>query len=106
MKTLMKNFLMTLTMMLITSTAIADTFARTTASNLNVREAPSGNKITGLSQGTVVGIMETEEDWARVMYLINNNPEDPQIGWVSSQYLQVLKTDSSADNTQVANSQL
>ena len=102
----MKRLFIIFTMMLLTSAAFADTFARTTANSLNVRTAPNGDKLTGLIEGTVVGIMETEQNWARIMYLINNNPEDPQIGWVSSQYLQVIKTDSSSENTQVADSQL
>lgn len=48
-------------------------------SGLNVRNAPEGNRIGGLSNGTSVSVTETRGNWSRIVSPIN--------GWVSSSYL-------------------
>ena len=94
----MKNIVITLLLAFATSTCIVtsanaeiDTFARTTASNLNVRSEPNGKDIIGtLPHGSVVAILLTQDVWANIMYLENGNVSEPRKGWVSSQYLKVL----------------
>lgn len=78
-----------------TSTAKAetDTFAETTANNLNVRTMANGKSvIEQLPIGSVVAVLQTEGIWANIIYLEDNNPEKPKEGWVSAQYLRVLYT--------------
>lgn len=48
-------------------------------SGLNVRNAPSGNKIAGLVNGTKVTVVETSGGWSKITTPVN--------GWVSSSYL-------------------
>ena len=109
----MKNFKELLvilsSLILISSVAIADvstddvdTFARTKVKKLNVRNAPEGDKITMLFKGCVVSVLETNGNWSRVMYLINNDPETPQYGWVSSQYIEKIQSSPVSQDTQVA----
>lgn len=74
-----------------TVNAEADTFARTTANNLNVRSIANGKSvITQLPRGTVVAILQTKGAWANIVYLENNNTNKPREGWVSSQHLRIL----------------
>lgn len=73
--------------------AETDTFAQTTASNLNVRNAPNGKDvIRTLPHGSIVAVLQTQGVWSKVLYLENRNVSNPKKGWVSSQYLKVLYT--------------
>ena len=54
-------------------------YVATQSANLNVRDNPNGNKISSLSKGTKVNVIETNGNWSRI--------SSPVQGWVSSSYL-------------------
>lgn len=85
------------------ATAETDTFARTTASDLNVRSIPNGKAVTcRLPVGSVVAILQTQGIWANIVYLEDNDPNKPKEGWVSAKYLRVLykkEVGNNADST-------
>lgn len=54
-------------------------YVATQSSNLNVRSSPSGTKVSSLSKGTKVNVVEVSGDWSRI--------NSPVQGWVSTQYL-------------------
>lgn len=80
------------------ASADTDTFAQTTASNLNVRSMPNGKDVIRmLPHGSVVAILQTQGTWSRILYLENRNVSSAKKGWVSSQYLEVLYTKNVRD---------
>lgn len=54
-------------------------YVATKNSNLNVRNSPNGNKVSSLSKGTHVNVVEVKGDWSKI--------NSPVQGWVSTQYL-------------------
>lgn len=63
-------------------------YVATQSSNLNVRDNPNGNKISSLSKGKQVNVIEVSGDWNKI--------NSPIVGWVSTQYLSasIVKTSS------------
>lgn len=60
---------------------------------LNVRNAPNGNRISGLINGTKVTVLETNGNWSHIISPVN--------GWVSSNYLYSTNTVTTYANTYV-----
>ena len=60
---------------------------------LNVRNAPNGNRISGLINGTKVTVLETNGNWSHIIGPVN--------GWVSSNYLYSINTVTTYANTYV-----
>lgn len=54
-------------------------YVATRSSNLNVRSSPGGTKVSSISKGTKVNVIEVNGDWSKI--------NSPIIGWVSTQYL-------------------
>ena len=52
-----------------------------TASNLNVRDAPEGNRIDGIPYGMKVTVSEEKNGWAYIQYGLKVNVIEDKNGW-------------------------
>lgn len=86
----MRIILIPLLLLLVVFNAVSMQIALTTASTLNVRNAPAGIVIFTLPKGSTVGVIKSQEDWARIVYLPNNSKTKAKFGWVSAKYLQII----------------
>ncbi len=86
----MKRILTIITALLLCQAVQAVPLAHTTASSLNVRVEPEGPVMVSLPRYTVVGVMETQGDWTKIMYFPDSDPAAKH-GWVSTNYLRAIK---------------
>lgn len=63
------------------------TVAITTAESLNVRQTPGGEVVDRLPRGTRVAVLQTQRQWAQVLYTGSPDTSEMKRGWVSSRYL-------------------
>ena len=86
----MKRILVFITTLILSQAALAVPLAHTTASSLNVRAEPEGSVVVSLPRYTVVGVMETQGDWTKIMYFPGSAPAAKH-GWVSTDYLKAIQ---------------
>lgn len=68
-------------------------YVATKSSNLNIRNAPNGDKVSSIPKGTKVNVKEVKSDWSKI--------SSPVIGWVSTQYLSASKVTTSTTTKKV-----
>jgi len=91
----MRGILLTIVSLLFSANLWATQLAQTVASSLNVRATPEGNVIVSLPQYTVVGVMETQGEWTRIMFFSDDVLAPAREGWVSSNYIKPIHSGGS-----------
>lgn len=95
----MKRLIFFILLTILSSSALAVTIAKTTASSLNVRSEPNGKILFSLPQNSTVGVMRIEGSRAMIMYLPENDPSRAKYGWVSSTYLKIVNAGIGSSRT-------
>ncbi|BFM05200.1 hypothetical protein [Halioxenophilus aromaticivorans] len=98
----MKRILATLVLLILAQATYALPLAQTTATALNVRIAPEGSVVVSLPRYTVVGVVETQGDWTKIMYFPGSDPAPAKHGWVSTYYLRAIKPSNKRTEAQPA----
>lgn len=97
----MRRILLIALFLITAGAAQAIPLAQTTASSLNVRVEPEGYVVVSLPRHTVVGVVETQGDWTKIMYFPGSDPSPAKHGWVSTNYLQAIKPETTAPDNEV-----